>query len=95
VHAVHPADRFFAVLLALDGGLALFVPAAGAGCRIGPHHLIQAAIGALAEYPPLPLGWKTGTAALREQRRRAARVPDVPGQGPDPAEPVKVPAVDW
>jgi hypothetical protein len=27
--------RFFAVLLALGGGLALFVPAAGAGCRIG------------------------------------------------------------
>jgi hypothetical protein len=32
-----PAGRFpfFAVLLALGGGLALFVPAAGAGCRIG------------------------------------------------------------
>lgn len=24
-----------------------------------------------------------------------AGVPDVPGQGPDPAEPVNVPAVDW
>ena len=51
---------------------------------------------ALAEFPSLPLGRKTGTAALRERRRRrAARVPNVPGQGSDPAEPVNVPAVDW
>ncbi len=83
------------VLLALGGGLDLFVPAAGAGRRIDPHHPIQAAIEALAEYPSLPLGWKTGTAPLRERRRRAARVPNVPGQGLDPAEPVNVPAVDW
>jgi hypothetical protein len=34
---------FFAVLLALADGLALFVPAAGAGCRIGPRHRIEAA----------------------------------------------------
>ena len=38
---------------------------AGAGCRIGPHHPIEAAIEALAEYRSLPLGWKTDTAALR------------------------------
>jgi len=37
-----PVGRFFAVLLAPGGGLALFVPAAGAGCRIGPRHLIEA-----------------------------------------------------
>ena len=79
----------------LGGRLGLFVPAAGAGCRIGPHHPIEAALEALAEYPSLPPGWKTGTAALRERRRRAARVPNVAGQGLDPAEPVNVPAVDW
>lgn len=79
---------FFAVLLAPGGELALFVPAAGAGCRIDPHHPIQAAIEALAKCPSLPLGWKTGAAALQERRRRAARAPNVPGQGLDPAEPV-------
>ena len=51
----------------------MFVPAAGAGCRIGPHYPIEAAIEALAECPSLPLGWKTGTAALRERRCRAAK----------------------
>ena len=30
-----PGGRFSVVLLAPGGGLALFVPAAGAGCRIG------------------------------------------------------------
>ena len=64
--AVRAIRRFSAVLLALGGGLALFVPAAGAGCRIGPHHPIEAAIEALAECPSLPLGWKTDAAALRE-----------------------------
>ena len=38
-----PVGRFSAVLLAMDGGLVLLVPAAGAGCRIGPRHPIQAA----------------------------------------------------
>jgi hypothetical protein len=47
------------------GGLGLFVPAAGAGCLIGPHRHIRAPIEALAECPSLPLGWKTDTAALR------------------------------
>jgi hypothetical protein len=41
-----PIGWFFAVLLALGGGLALFVPAAGRGCRIGLHHLIEAPRGA-------------------------------------------------
>jgi len=88
-HPGRPGCPFFVVLLAL----ALFVPAAGVPDR--PAHPIQAAIEALAECPSLPLGWKTGTAALRERRRRAARVPDVPGQGLDPAESVNLPAVDW
>jgi hypothetical protein len=51
-HAVYPGRRFSAVLLAMDGGLVLFVPAAGAGCRIGPRHLFEAAteaVGQLAE----------------------------------------------
>jgi hypothetical protein len=52
-----------------------------AGCRIGPHRPIQAAIEALAEYPPLPLGRKTGAAALRERRRRAARGSRCPRSG--------------
>jgi len=38
-----PGGRFSAVLLAMDGGLVLFVPAAGAGCRIGPRHIFEAA----------------------------------------------------
>jgi hypothetical protein len=73
--AVRAIRRFSAVLLALGGGLALFVPAAGAGCRIGPHHPIEAAIEALAECPSLPLGWKTDAAALREWRHRISRRP--------------------
>ena len=38
-----PGGRFFAVLLALGGGLVLFVPAAGAGGRISPRHPTKAA----------------------------------------------------
>ena len=38
-----PGGRFSAVLLAMDDGLVLFVPAAGAGFRIGPRHPIEAA----------------------------------------------------
>ena len=38
-----PGGRLSAVLLAMDGALVLFVPAAGAGCRIGPLHPIEAA----------------------------------------------------
>ena len=45
--------------------------------RCHPHR-IEAAVEALAECPSLPPGWKTGTAALRERRYRAARVPNVP-----------------
>jgi hypothetical protein len=36
-----PGGRFPAVLLAMDGALVLFVPAAGAGCRIGPRHPVE------------------------------------------------------
>ena len=38
-----PGGRFCAVLLALGGGLVLFVPAAGAGSRISPRHPIEPA----------------------------------------------------
>jgi hypothetical protein len=60
-----PGGRFSAVLLALGGGLVLFVPAAGAGCRIGvaPFRGVVLAVpvagqrvserGASAELPPL------------------------------------------
>jgi hypothetical protein len=84
--------RFFAVLLALGGGLALFVPAAGGGLpdRYHPHR-IEAAVEALAEYPSLPPGWKTGTAALRE-RAACRKCFQCPCHGLDPAN---VPAVDW
>ena len=44
-----PTGRFSAVLLAMDGGLVLFVPAAGAGFRIGPRHPIEAATEAVTE----------------------------------------------
>ena len=43
------AGRFSAVLLAMDGGLVLFVPAAGAGFSIGPRHPIEAATEAVTE----------------------------------------------
>jgi len=66
-----PAGRFFAVLLALGGRLVLFVPAAEAGCRIGPRHPIEAATEAVTECAPLP-GCKTGTAP-----RRATLCPDL------------------
>ena len=36
-----PGGRFSAVLLATDGGLVLFVPAAGAGFRIGPRQPVE------------------------------------------------------
>ena len=37
-----PVGRFCAVLLALGGGMVLFVPAAGVGFRISPLHPIEA-----------------------------------------------------
>ncbi len=46
------AGRFFAVLLALGGGLVLFVPAAWAGCRIGPRHPVEAATEAVTGCAP-------------------------------------------
>ena len=65
-----------------------FVPAAGAGCRIGPRRPIEAATEAVTESASPAAGWKTGTApwratlarvwTLHERRRHAARVPGVP-----------------
>ena len=57
-----PGGRFSAVLLAMDGGLVLFVPAAGAGFRIGPRHPIEAATEAVTGCASPAAGWKTGTA---------------------------------
>ena len=57
-----PAGRFSAVLLQLGGELVVFVPAAGAGCRIGPRNPIEAATEAVTECAPPAAGWKTGTA---------------------------------
>ena len=57
-----PVGRFSAVLLALDGGLVLFVPAAGASFRIGPRRPIEAATEAVTECASPAAGWKTGTA---------------------------------
>jgi len=54
------------------GGLVLFVPAAGAGYRIGPRYLIEAATEAVTERTPPPPGWKTGTVPWR-----AALCPDL------------------
>jgi len=90
-----PAVRFSAVLLAPGGGWPCSCTRPGRAAGSARTIPIEAAIEALAECPSLPLGWKTGTAALPERRRRAARVPNISGQGPDPAEPVNVPVVDW
>ena len=46
-----PAGGFSAVLLQLGGGLVVFVPAAGAGCGIGPRPPVEAATEAAAECP--------------------------------------------
>ena len=51
-----PGGRFCAVLLALGGGLVLFVPAAGAGSRISPRHPIEAATEAVTECAPPAAG---------------------------------------
>jgi hypothetical protein len=40
----------------MDGGLVLFVPAAGAGFRIGPRHPIEAATEAVTECASLAAG---------------------------------------
>jgi hypothetical protein len=57
--------RSSAVRLAMAGGLVLFVPEAGAGCRIGPRHLFEAATEAVTGCASPAAGWKTGTAPWR------------------------------
>jgi hypothetical protein len=57
-----PGVRFSAILLAMDGGLVLFAPAAGAGFRIGPRHLFEAATEAVTGCASPTAGWKTGPA---------------------------------
>jgi hypothetical protein len=84
-----PSGRFSAVLLAMDGGLVLFVPAAGAGSRISPRHPIEAATEAVTECASPAAGWKTGTApwratlraGLEAARRHAVRVSRCPLSG--------------
>ena len=66
----------------------MFVPAAEAGCRIGPHHPIEAALEALAECPSLPAlcrdfvivntGMEDRHSRAAVAARRAPRVPNVP-----------------
>jgi len=56
-----PDGRFSAVLLQPDGGLVLFVPTAGAGCRIGPRDPIETATEAVTECASPAARWKTGT----------------------------------
>jgi hypothetical protein len=80
--------RFFAVVLVLGGGLALFVPAAGAAAGLAraiPSRLLRRRWpGAVAA-----AGMEDRhSRAAGERLRRAARVPSVLGQGLDPAEPV-------
>jgi hypothetical protein len=66
-----PVARFCAVLLALDGRPVLFVPAAGAGCRIDPRYRIRAATEAvIACASPLP----GGRLARRRGERRCPRI---------------------
>ena len=84
--------RFFAILPAPGGGLVLFLPAAGAGCRIRQRHTIEAAAGdgnrvRVTAAGDGTIGTRRGERrcariwAPRERRRNAARVPGVPGQG--------------
>ena len=83
----------------MDGGLVLFVPAAGAGFRIGPRHPIQAATEAVTECASPAAGWKTGTAPWRATLPRGSGrcasgvimsqgFPGIPSQGLDLVEPV-------
>ncbi len=94
-----PGGRFSAVLLAMDGRPVLFVPAAGAGCRIGLRHHFEAATEAVTGCASPAAGWKTGTAPWRATLRAdldAARAaascrkgfPVSPCQGLDLVEPV-------
>ncbi len=46
----------------MDDGLVLFVPAAGAGFRIGPRRPVEAATEAVTGCASPAAGWKTGTA---------------------------------
>ena len=80
---------FFAVLLAPGGGLALFVPAAGAGCRIGRRHLIEAPRRGMTGCASRPPGWKTSTAPWRCPDLGAAASRGVRQQGS------RVPVGDW
>ena len=66
-----PSSRFPAVLLAMDGALVLFVPAAGAGCRIGPRHPIEAAAEAVTGCASPTPG---GRLARRRGERRCGRI---------------------
>ena len=69
-----------------------------AGCRIGPRHLIEAprrgdrvcvaATGMEDQHGAVASGAVPGSGRRGQPRRQAARVPGVPGQGLDPAEPV-------
>jgi hypothetical protein len=81
-----------------DGGLALCVPAAGAGCRIGPRHLIEAPTEGMTGCASPPPEWRP---ARRRCDRRGARIwtarrasascnkgSRCPRQGLGPADPV-------
>ncbi len=64
-----PGGRFSAVLLALGGGLVLFVPAAGAGFRISPRHPIEVGMEAVTECVPPAAWWKAGAVPWRATLR--------------------------
>ena len=93
-----PVGRFCAVLLAMDGWLVLYVPAAGAGFRIGPRHPIEAATEAVTECASLA-GWKDWHGAVASDVARGSGrcasggvmpqgFPGIPSQGLDLVEPV-------
>jgi hypothetical protein len=91
---VRTGGRFFAVLLQLGGGLVLFVPAAGAGCRIGPRHPIETATEAVTGVRVACRRMENWHGAVAADTARGSGrctssgimpqgVPGVPGQGPD------------
>jgi hypothetical protein len=94
-----PGGRFSAVLLATDGGLVLFVPAARGGFRIGPRHPVEGCTEAVTGCaPPARRVEDWHGAVVSDAARGSGRCasggvgpqgfPGIPSQGLDLVEPV-------
>ena len=67
-----PGGRFSVVLLAMDGRPVLFVPAAGAGCRIGLRHLFEAATEAMTGCASPAAEWEDWHGAVASDTARGS-----------------------